>query len=491
MINKIKNINFYVKKNHVCIKTIFMVIPIFCLSQFSILALTSQQKVSFSIHNLYGLDAILNDPDGKIQNDKSSLIEMALILEKLTGLNYEEIITNTSLYRNIQIVGEDEELEAYLIVFNNNGGYVIFDNDKMYSTDVGNFEYLISTNYVTNNSGEILFLDENGHTYLVESTSGNLLSYGNNSADINIYDNVDGGIRDNVFNDYMSEQHPSWSLVETRQLGNYQRNTQFATSFYWLKKTFKNGDVRYWYSEGNCAVNAMSNYFLNLPYVTTPSGRKINYNERFSVGNVLNNRYSIFSSMSDVFSYQYTDNDYPVNEASTGKSDSEICINEHYQLRLLSSKYRSKDKDTYWFVRTESIKKGFDPANGFVTRSYGEYVMEKVANDYFSTNLDVYYTTSFSDVISNLNSGIPVVFSAQGSKYYGNHGMVIYGYKKYKYEETKLGFLWIPYTVTNYSYMWLVDDNWSSGDSTWYDSSKSTNNVFLCTERSSLLWPSC
>lgn len=488
MMSRKRNISASKKRNKNNYNEIILIVPIFCLSQIGVFASNTLKKDLKN--NIINKQIItMKKYDGDFQADKPDIIHFAKVLGQIVNLDYSVIIDKTNFCRYIQLV-DDNFSNLFLIVFVDEGGYVVFNDTTIISCDVGNFNYLISEKYVLDKNGEILILDDFGHTSKIDLLTGNPLFLNNVEKDLNLYDEIDGEITNSILNNYISEQHSTWNLIETKKLGGYTRKQQFDTSFYVMQKTFKDGHTKEWYSEGNCAVNAMSNYFLNLPYVTTPSGAHIIYNENFSIGNIYNNRYSLFDHMNDILSYQYTNNDYPYIDNEEGKLDSEICVKQHYQLRPSTSIYWNQDKDTYWFVRSESIKKGYTPIDGFDTRTHGEYVMEKVANDYFSTNLDIYYTTSTNDVVSNIENGIPVVVSARGSSSYHNHGMVIYGYKKYQYQETKIGFLWIPYTVTKYAYMWLVDDNWSLSE-TWYDSYKSTNNVFLCTERSSLLWPSC
>ena len=86
--------------------------------------------------------------------------------------------------------------------------------------------------------------------------------------------------------------------------------------------------------------------------------------------------------------------------------------------------------------------------------------------------------------------GIPVVISVNNSLDYHNHTMLIYGYKKYAYEVAVFSFPLGFHIETVYAYLWLVDDNWST-QPTWYDPFKSSDNMYFCTERTSLIWPNC
>ncbi len=121
--------------------------------------------------------------------------------------------------------------------------------------------------------------------------------------------------------------------------------------------------------------------------------------------------------------------------------------------------------------------------------NHSEAVLETILNSYYGHSANIYRTEVLLDITSNIVYGIPVVVSTNGSLSYGNHGMVVYGYKRYTYNETVNGA-----SVTKSAYMLLVDDGWTSDGSPEqrrFDPNRTSINRFFCTDRNSLTWPGC
>ena len=419
-------------------------------------------------------------------------------LKTIIGGDYKFNCDDVLLTKSIKTIFEKNIDLSTIIVFSDTS-YFLFFKDKIISSGEQCFVDLFQNEFLCFSvfDGFVVKEPQSDIYYKVDIETGKV-DYCDEiepaEYDKTSYDAVDGQLNDSNIDSYMAEQHPTWNFVSAVLTSGYFRQNQYNTSFYFKHYHYQDGnygDVEW--SEGNCAVNAMTNYFVNLPIVSNYVGVCYNYCPNLLSGNVNVNRYAYFSSMLDTFSYQLTDNYYSYTDVS-GKPPSETIVSEHWRLRKSWSSLWNSDKETYWYIREKAIDYGFNPRSGFQTRDYGETVMENVAYNKFGYNINIVKTNSTSNVVNNINYGIPVVVSAQNSLSYHNHAMLIYGYRLYSYEVNIIQFPFIPTTETRYAFVWMVDDNWNASvDHTWFDPNRGSSTVFLTTERNSIVnvWPSC
>lgn len=418
------------------------------------------------------------------------------ILSSLIGNNYPEI----EYVRPIAALFNGTKEYCYYVDFIDNNGYVIFDEENIYdSKSLGDYEILKNENIEYSSSDGFVIYDENTELYnLIDINLGEIIDeniyYTSSSSS---YSSVDGSILDSDLTNYISSVHPDWTLEDTKIIDNFSKRSMNTTSVYVDTHIYDDGSTSS-YSEGNCGPNAMYSYLYNLPTVTSPSGINYQYNQNLLNGRNTVSKADYFKNKYDYFYAQLHDNYYDVDEnenylsTSTGTSTPQLK-QHHWTQKSIYDSSISKMTDLYWNVRTESIKKGFDPRFGLNMYDYSEGIIEDVASYYYNYNIDIVRTDTVTNVLSNISYGIPVVVAAGNSLTYHSHGMVIYGYKKYSYEVTSGWWLWEK-TETKYAYLWLVDEGWESDNAStqkWYDPNRGASNTYFCTNRNSLTWPTC
>lgn len=418
------------------------------------------------------------------------------ILSGLIGDNYPEI----EFVRPIVTLFNGTKEYCYYVDFIDSNGYVIFDDENIYdSKSSGDFEILKNRNIEYSSSDGFVIYNENTKLYnLIDINSGENIDENICCTSItSSYSSVDGSILTSDLTNYISSVHPDWTLEDTKIIDNFSKRSMFTTSLYVDTQIYDDGSSSS-YTEGNCGPNSMYSYLYNLPTVISPSGIDYQYNQNLLNGRNIVNKTDYFKNKYDYFYAQLYDNYYDVDEngnylsTSTGTSTPKLK-RHHWTQKSIYDSSISNMTDLYWNVRTESIKKGFDPRFGLNMYDYSERIIEDVASCYYDYNIDIVRTDTVANVLSNISYGIPVVVAAGNSMTYNNHGMVIYGYKKYSYEVTSGWWLW-ENTETKYAYLWLVDDGWEiDNDSTqkWYDPNRGSSNTYFCTNRNSLTWPTC
>ena len=115
---------------------------------------------------------------------------------------------------------------------------------------------------------------------------------------------------------------------------------------------------------------------------------------------------------------------------------------------------------------------------------YISEVIKHIYNDAGHSIPTVNAQSNFENLEDEINSNISVIVSAYNSPVYSNHSMVVYGYKKYLYENEWFGFI-----ESEYRYLLKVNDG-SIGDY-WFDPSQTSSCVFTYCDKSTLDWPTC
>lgn len=401
--------------------------------------------------------------------------------KKLESIN---IITEDASF--ISVIADGEVSLSYYFDFAGDTGFAIFDEPSLYRIETqGDYPWIKDDNvYFSLSDGFLRYDTESGIFNVIDIKTGkNTKQIYLPTLNVNSSNGNDGQLSDAGLPSYISNEHPGWELEKTEILSRYVKSYQDTNSFYEQEvKNKATGDTQT-LTEGNCALNATHSFLYNLPSLTPPNDSVIyGYTPNLKKGRNVTNRFNYFENKQDYFS-----------TILDGKTfyDSESTIT--WKHRESSSITWTRSDDLYWNIRTESIKKGYDPRSGFDMNSNSEYIIETVTKKYYDHDIDVYKTTNNDSVVSNIQEAIPVVVAVSGSKTYGNHGMCIYGYKKYKYTETKTVFLTTT-TTTTYHYVWLVDDGWyrkDGGDRSWFDPSKSKSVSFFCSKQKSLFWPKC
>lgn len=400
--------------------------------------------------------------------------------------------------KSIEVVNHHQNEYAIYLDFDGDNGYAIFDDEKIYLYEEkgdlsfveenANVKYSFADGFVAQDeSGRFIsFNNELESNYSLNSSSSTSSSIDWTKIDGNLYDTTSLSSRHTI-DEYMSSKYPNYTFEEERHLYEYVVSGMSDTCQYNISKYYANDILQGVYSEENCAINAMYSYFNNLSTVKSYYGYNYGYNCNFDNGKYKIDISDAFTSVdaSDVFIHKYYDYTYEINEVDENGKEiikARIKPRRKYELQNMNK--------LYWDIRNESVVYGYNPIGGFNMHNYSEHVMETIAELYGYSTYDVNVSTSLEDVLNNLYYGIPVVIATNNSKTYGNHGMTIYGYRKYSYEVTK--FLWIK--ETKYAYIWCVDDGWSVTGNTnkkWFDPNCESNSIYFITNRNTLLWPTC
>ncbi len=110
----------------------------------------------------------------------------------------------------------------------------------------------------------------------------------------------------------------------------------------------------------------------------------------------------------------------------------------------------------YSDIRNYAVKNGYT-VSGYATNSVPA-TMEYVANSVYSNNKDIEMSTSISSVVENIDMYRACYMTIMGSNTYGNHGVAIVGYHKYK-KETKLD---DTHSLVEYKYFYEIADGHNS-----------------------------
>ncbi len=399
-----------------------------------------------------------------VRNDFKSIIDgyNKLFSER------EWIVNDIEFFAPVYLI-EDKEYGMYLD-FDSDNGYIVMTTDKkIYCLEIdGDLEYLRTGGeiyysyvdgfmYIDNNDnfkkyeeivetnvdeiiGVPVLLDDNsinfGTQYDVTVLDDKQREFANASDDNTILytgqpeAGADGKIEPNKINAYVSERYPGYSLVSKNnslaQSFNYTRQT--ATSYYLQK--YDGGRT---YSEGNCVLNAIYNVMRDwgnhmliwVPYYQTKD---------------------ISSSILSDILYSTYGNGTMYGEDSKGK----------YKWEQNSNYYLSRMPILYSDIRNYAVKNGYT-VSGYATNSVPA-TMEYVANSVYSNNKDIEMSTSISSVVENIDMYRACYMTIMGSNTYGNHGVAIVGYHKYK-KETKLD---DTHSLVEYKYFYEIADGHNS-----------------------------
>lgn len=409
-------------------------------------------------------------------------------LEKHFGASLDSLGLTIEKSKFLPTVIDGSINYCYCFDFNGDKGYAVFDDEKIYQlVKEGDYPWLFNDDVYYDLEGGFLHYDQDADIFKrIDCNTGEItnddciidFSEGN-------YDDVDGRLTAANLPSYMASVHPGWSLTNTVVITNYSKRRQFTNSFYRQCYLYEDGSSSGWCSEGNCAPNAMYSYLYNLPTAVSPIGAGYNYCVNLNNGKNVTQRRSVFTSYSDSFSYLLSDNTYAIDDDSGTPRKTSI----QWELQPSYKEVWDLSDDLYWQVRTEAIRHGFDPRFGFYMRTYSEMVLETILNTYYGYDVDIFGTSVMENVFTDILFGIPVVFSTNGSKTYSNHGMAIYGYKRYEYQVIVDGV-----STTKSAHIWLVDDGWDpqgSSEEKWFDPNRDSDNFYFCTDRNSLTWAGC
>ncbi len=422
-----------------------------------------------------------------------------------TGKKYFENLTKKTLNDSnlkienakfLPVIVDGAIQYCYYFDFEFDDGYAIFDDEKIYKrVSYGDYPWIYDHDIYYDLEGGFLAYDEETCSFLkVDETTGKTLGETYN-ADISetAYDNVDGEIKTAELQNYVSTVHPEWALAKTVLMTDYVKMSMSINSFYTNCYYYDGIWQGSWYTEGNCAPNAMTSFLYNLPTAKSPSGTRYNYCSNLLSGRTVTNRYEYFSKHLDTFSDLLSDNIYLLDENGNYKLECDSIPQDgrstEWKLKESNNATWGKSTDLYWQVRSESIKRGFDPRFGLNMIKNTEEILETILNSYYDYDVDIYRTNISGEVASSIVFGIPVVISTRGSLVYGNHGMTIYGYKRYEFAEITNGS-----SITKSAYMWLVDDGWRgsiANEPRWFDPNRGSVNNYFCTKRNSLTWEGC
>ena len=309
------------------------------------------------------------------------------------------------------------------------------------------------------------------------------------------YSSIDGGIADSNLNYYVSEEHPDWDFSWESCLSNFQVFSQMKLSYYYTFDTPLYNDARYRSyisSEGNCALFSIFSYLYNLPTVKSSSGFSFDFPGLLE-GRTVSSKFSYFANKNDVFYGElvespkyFTADDHVYSVFYDDENNENVTLLVGKREWCLSSYFPEfngavdNSIDLYWRVREECIEKGYHPETGFRMTTYGEEVIENVA-EYYGEELDISYSDQPSDVVANIINGYPVVLAAVDSKSYGNHAMVITGYRRYFEDGNQ----------DKPMYLWRVADGQLDNEMVWFDPTKSEEISFFVTDGANVEWPSC
>lgn len=311
------------------------------------------------------------------------------------------------------------------------------------------------------------------------------------------YSAIDGGIADSDLNYYVSQEHPAWDFSWESCLNNFQVFSQMELSYYYTFDTPLCDDDgaryrSYISSEGNCALASIFSYLYNLPSVKSFSGFSLDFPGLLE-GRTVSSKFSYFANKNDVFYWELVENpecftaaDQVYSVFYDNQNDENVTLLVGKREWCLSSYLPEFNGavdhsiDLYWHVREECIEKGYHPKTGFQMTTYGEEVIENVA-EYYGEELDISYSDEPSDVVANIINGYPVVLAAVNSKSYGNHVMVITGYRRYFEDGNR----------ERPMYLWRVSDGKSDSEMVWFDPTKSEEISFFITDGADVEWPSC
>lgn len=441
------------------------------------------------------ISKVVVNSEGRASTNSASSSACDFNLEEYTKIlqNNHGISSAIKFGKKIKIVGEEDDAYCIYANFEDDLGFVVFDEENIYRRESsGTYPSALDENVCFSLCSGFLYSDPNkGGLYVPFDISANeeIAKPENNKNQVfsaTNWSDVDGKISNGDIDSYMASEHPTWTFGWEYALENFVHKHQYQNSQYRKKRITDQGvEFPGNYSEGNCVPNSISSYFYNLPTVKNSLGHCFRYNEGFLSGRVTLNLSSYFASGNDVFNSQFHDNVRDANDYYSVYNGTTYLIDkEHWTTKDADDSSIASVETIYWQTRNECIMKGYLPDSGVQFDSYGEEIMESIASNLYGYSLDIVPTQVADSAVDNLINGIPVTINAIGSQTYGNHAMVVYGYRRYYKDASQ----------TNAAYIWLVSDGSQSGQPStryWFDPSKCDRTTLFTTNRSTLTWPSC
>ena len=395
--------------------------------------------------------------------------------------------------RMIRVIADRSDEYCYLLDLVGNQGFAIFDDDTVYAkAEEGDFPLLYDESIVLGTSSGFLKETEEGSQiyYKIDIEDGSALT--DDYYEIESFDrsanwaNEDGEIAGSEIASYLASEHPDWTLGWESLLSNFTYFKQSDTSYYIVEYHSENYTYTSdWFSEGNCAPNAIFTYLYNLPTTKGQTGTAPEGLDSLLNGRQLKNVFNIFYSGQDVLYDDFANNTYKQpwysNKTVYFKTPAQELryYDETWKLDSLGKDIFANTPHLYWQVRDYAIDHGYTPKDGYLTTKYGEGTIEYVANLY-NVKLDIQKTDNIESAITNIMNGIPVVISVVESKTYKNHAMVITGYRRYfKNNDQSKSY-----------YLFRVADNWATTPR-WFDPYKAKSITYYATNQNSLEWPEC
>ena len=395
--------------------------------------------------------------------------------------------------RMMRVIADVDDEYCYFLDFPGDGGFAVFDDNSIYAEAAeGDFPILYDEGIVLGTSSGFLMETEKGSGVYRKVDIGSGTMIGENHYKIDPFNSgagwsgVDGELTASDIQGYLTSEHPDWTFGWESLLKNFTYFKQYDTSYYIVEYhtenyTYSEG----WFSEGNCAPNAIFTYLYNLPTTKGQTGTAPEGLDSLLNGRQLKNVFNIFYSGQDVLYDDFANNTYK----QPWYSNETIYFDPPGQkLRYYDQTWKldSFNKDIfantphlYWQVRDYAIDHEYTPKDGYQTTKYGEDTIEYVSGLYDVT-LDIQTTKNIESAVSNIMNGIPVVMSVAESKTYGNHAMVITGYRRYFKNDDR----------SKSYYLFRVADNWATTPR-WFDPTKADSVTYYVTNQNSLEWPEC
>lgn len=371
--------------------------------------------------------------------------------EAFYATSVEKVIPCTVIDEN-----GNEDKCAY-VDFNGNHGYLIISKDKFiyaYKSE-GNFDEI-------NKLEEVYYSVTDGFVYKTED-SYIAYSFDENKPDKSFtyeyfleyfnYISNDGSILD--ADSYVNEQYGDGYIMKSEnELEDFDYLKQFDTSIY-LEYT---DDKSLIYSEGNCALNALTSTFS---YISKMAGKTTD--KKFAALPTLEEKELVFAT-DDPFFEKYKSNvyDYYLNRDGKYKINgynlrTNFCSG--YAVPALYKDIRSFCIEHYGYETSGLAPAKFKEIVPFFMNKYG------IKDENIRGTLDVGSFGAF--VKTQIDKGYPVLWSVYNSSTYDDHTTTVTGYKVYLKTVEVNGIK----VISDIVILLEINDNWA-GKPVYFDYTK-------------------
>lgn len=375
--------------------------------------------------------------------------------------NEERLNAKSIEYASLVDLLDDDSCGLY-IDFNEDNGYAVITSDlNIYEFETkGDYQLLRNNDLYYSRLDGFVYKDSQGVYQRVfqENYSGlNMSSYhnGNVANDKAVYPGQseagDGEIESAKIGEYIQARYHDYTYEDKREdlASDFDFARQTNTSYYVKKECEADGtnlDNTFW-SEGNCALNAMFNVMRNW----SKKG-KINSIAHSATTDI---RTTITSDplYSEWGSYIVRGT---TASGNTAKSNGNEIVGYYYWRPNYSNSLMVMP-NLYTNIRAYAISQyGYTPESGYNASNVPD-TLEYVASTNYGITIDVTYTSTISTAISSIDNGKAVYLSINNSSTYGNHGVALIGYQEYSYTTG-----WWVFSQTHYAYFYQVADGWNS-----------------------------